>query len=146
MMNASPIREKLLGSWRLVASDSRDANGDANAPLGDDPIGQLTYDASGTVCAQLMRRGQPHFRSDDWQRASAEEKASAWSGYFGYFGTFTIDEGTGTIVHRVDGSWFPNLVGTEQVRHFSLAGNRLTLTAETPRGRVSLVWEKVNAA
>jgi Lipocalin-like domain len=144
IMNTVQVRERLLGSWRFVSAESRNASGDASSPLGDDPIGQLTYDASGTVSAQLMRRSQPHFCNDDWQLASAEEKASAWSGYFGYFGTFTVDEMAGTIVHRIDGSWFPNLVGTEQVRHFSLAGNRLTLNAETPWGRVSIVWEKVN--
>jgi Lipocalin-like domain len=146
IMNAAPVRERLLGSWRFVSGDSRDADGNASSPLGDDPIGQLTYDASGTVSAQLMRRNQPHFRNDDWQRASAQEKAGAWSGYFAYFGTFTVDEMAGTIVHRIEGSWFPNLVGTEQVRHFSFAGNRLTLNAETAWGRVSIVWEKVNTS
>lgn len=143
-MNATSIREKLLGSWRLVSPEAGGADADASSPLGDDPIGMLTYDASGTVSAQLMRRNQPPFRNDDWRNAATEEKAAAWSGYFGYFGTFTIDESAGTVTHHVEGSWFPNLVGTEQVRYYSFAGNRLSLDAHTPWGRVSLVWEKLS--
>jgi hypothetical protein len=142
-MNAASIREKLLGSWRLVSSEARGLDGDADFPLGDDPIGMLTYDASGTVSAQLMRQNQTLFRNDDWRYATTDEKAAAWSGYFGYFGTFTVDEKAGTVTHHVEGSWFPNLVGTEQVRYCSFAGSRLSLDAHTPWGRVSLVWAKL---
>jgi hypothetical protein len=138
------LRERLLGSWRFVSSEIRTPAGEATSPLGEDPIGQLTYDASGTVSAQLMRRNQPHFRDDDWQRATAAEKAAAWGGYFGYFGKFTTDDRAGTVTHHIDGSWFPNLVGTNQVRRCSFDGNRLTLDAETPWGRVTIVWERIN--
>jgi hypothetical protein len=136
------LRDKLLGSWRLVESEGRDASGEANAPLGEDPIGLLTYDASGTVSAQLMRRNQPRFRSDDWQRATAKEKSAAWSGYFGYFGVFAVDERAKTVIHYVEGSWFPNLVGTQQIRYWSFKGRRLVLSAHTPWGDVTLVWER----
>ena len=137
------LQERLVGSWRLASWDWHDASGAVSSPLGDDPAGLLMYDAAGTVSAQLMRRNQPQFRDDDWRNATDEEKAAAWSGYFGYFGTYTVDEATGTITHQIDGSWFPNLVGTEQVRRYSLDGNRLTLHAETLWGYVSIVWEKV---
>lgn len=137
---------RLTGSWRIVSWHWYDASGAVSSPLGDDPVGLLIYDASGVVSAQLMRRNQPKFQDDDWLRATDEEKAMAWSGYFGYFGTYTIDEPAGTITHSIEGSWFPNLVGTEQVRRYSLDGNRLTLHAETPWGHVSIVWEKVAVA
>jgi Lipocalin-like domain len=142
-MNAAQLREKLLGSWRLVSWEWRNAAGNVNSPLGDDPVGLLTYDASGTVSAQLMRPNQPRFGDDDWQRATAEEKAAAWSAYFGYFGRYTIAEGAGAVTHHIEGSWFPNLVGTEQVRICSFIGDRLSLHAETPWGSVTIVWEKV---
>ncbi len=100
------------------------------------------YDASGRVSAQLMRRNHARFASGDWQRATAEEKASAWSGYFGYFGTYTIDEKAASVTHHIEGSWFPNLVGTEQVRYFRLMGNQLILDADTDWGEVRVVWEK----
>ncbi len=89
-----------------------------------------------------MRPNQPRFVDDDWRRAQLAERAAAWLGYFCYFGTYTVDEAAGTVTHRVAGSWFPNLVGTDQLRYVTLAENRLSLTAETPWGRVTLVWEK----
>ena len=114
-----------------------------DSPLGEDAIGQLIYDRSGAVSAQLMRRHQAPFVDDDWRRARPEERAAAWLGYFCYFGTFDVDEGASTVTHHVEGSWFPNLVGTDQLREFTLAENRLWLTAQTPWGRVTLVWEKI---
>lgn len=142
----SNLHTRLTGSWRIVSWDWYDANGAVSSPLGDDPVGLLMYDASGVVSAQLMRRNQPKFQDDDWLRATDKEKAMAWSGYFGYFGTYTIDETAGAITHSIEGSWFPNLVGTEQVRRYSLDGNRLTLHAETPWGHVSIVWQKMAVA
>jgi len=141
-MTPEEIQERLIGSWRPVSWDWYDAGGAVNSPLGENPVGLLIYDRSGFVSAQLMRRQQPLFRDDDWRHAADEEKAAAWSGYFGYFGRYTIDEEAGTITHRVEGSWFPNLVGTCQVRQYSFDGNRLSLTAQTPWGHVILVWEK----
>jgi hypothetical protein len=138
-----PLGDRLLGSWKVASWRWDDANGSVTSPLGEDPAGVLMYDAAGTVSAQLMRRNQPPFVSDDWRSATAEEKAAAWSGYFAYFGTYTVDESAGTITHHVEGSWFPNLVGTHQVRRFVLAGDRLALSADTEWGEVTIVWEKL---
>jgi hypothetical protein len=134
------LRERLLGSWRPVSWDWRDERGDVESPLGQNPIGLLMYDDAGTVSAQLMRPNQPSFVHDDWRQASDEEKASAWIGYFCYFGTFSVDEEAGIVTHHVEGSWFPNLVGTDQVRQCTLTGDRLSLSAETEWGRVTIVW------
>jgi hypothetical protein len=136
------LRERLLGSWRLLSSDWHDEAGEVDSPLGDDPLGQLTYDDSGTVSAQLTRRNPLRFADDDWRCATADERAGAWSGYFAYFGTYNVDEEACAVIHHVEGSSFPNLVGTEQRRGCTIAGNRLTLAADTPWGRVTIVWEK----
>jgi hypothetical protein len=42
----------------------------------------------------------------------------AWVNYFGYFGTYSVDEQNKAVIHRIEGSWFPNLVGTEQIRYY----------------------------
>jgi hypothetical protein len=139
------LRDRLLGSWRVAKWEWEDREGAVTSPLGDDPVGQLVYDASGRVSAQLMRRHQPLFCDDDWRHATDEEKARAWSGYFGYFGTYTVDEQARTVTHHIEGSWFPNLVGTRQVRRYSFDGDRLSLEAETPWGHVTIVWERIES-
>jgi len=138
----SKLRAKLIGAWRLRASEWFDASGRVESPLGPEPVGLLMYGDSGVVSVQLMRPNQSKFSDDDWRLASDEEKASAWLGYFCYFGTFTVDEVSSTVTHYVKGSWFPNLVGTEQLRAFVFDGNALSLTAQSALGRVTLVWER----
>jgi hypothetical protein len=95
------------------------------------------------VSAQLVRINQPRFASDDWQQASTEEMCAAWPSYFGYFGTFTIDAEAAAVTHHIEAGWFPNLVGTEQVRSYRFEGGQLVLDADTTWGQVRIIWEKL---
>lgn len=142
--HANQIRDKLLGAWKLITWEIPGSTGTVTYPLGPQAIGQLMYDATGRVSAQLMQPGQPRFVSDDWLQGQTEEKAAAWSGYFGYFGTFTIDIDAGAVIHHIEGSWFPNLIGTQQVRYYHFEGDdRLVLSADTAWGPVRIIWDRV---
>jgi hypothetical protein len=44
------------------------------------------------MSARLTRRHPARFANNDWRRATAGEKGQAWSSYFGYFGTYSLDE------------------------------------------------------
>ena len=142
MLTAEQIRSELLGTWTLISWYQVHENGTIDYPLGADAVGQLMYDDSGRVSAQLAAVDQPRFASDDWQQASPEEMRSAWPRYFGYFGTFTVDADKGAVTHHIEGGWFPNLVGTRQVRHYRFDDDRLVLDASTPWGDVRIIWEK----
>jgi hypothetical protein len=87
MRTAEEIRGLLPGTWRLVRWQMRNPDGTVSYPLGEGALGQLMYDAGGRMSAQLMRRHQSHFASDNWREATRDEKAAAWGEYFGYFGT-----------------------------------------------------------
>jgi hypothetical protein len=136
--------EKLLGAWRLISWEEHEPGREVTYPVGPDAVGQISYDAAGRMSAQLVRPNQQRFTSEDWREASKDEKASAWSNYFGYFGTYTVNEKAATIVHHIEGSWFPNLVGTDQVRHYRFDGDRVILNADTKWGHVRIIWEKIN--
>jgi hypothetical protein len=138
----SEVAERLVGAWRLVSWEAFDSEGQVTFPLGRDAIGQLFYDQAGRMSAQLMRRNQAHFESKDWREATIEERASAWLGYFGYFGSYEIDEAAGVVAHLIEGSWFPNLVGKKELRHYRFEGELLVLDANTEWGRVRIVWDK----
>jgi hypothetical protein len=139
----SDVRVRLIGTWRLVRWEARDRHGPVTFPLGEDAIGQIHYSGDGRMSAQLMRRNQHRFASDDWRQATQNERAEAWSNYFGYFGTYTIDESASVVAHHVEGSWFPNLVLETENRHYRFDGDRLVLDAETHWGNVHIVWEKI---
>jgi hypothetical protein len=135
----------LLGAWRLVSWYEVKADGEKVYPLGREAQGQIMYSDDGHVSAQLVRKDLAPFGSPDWREATEGERAAAWLDYFGYFGTFSIDEARQAVVHHVEGSWFPNLVGSEQVRLFRLDGDELILDAATDWGQVVIIWRRAGS-
>jgi Lipocalin-like domain len=62
--------------------------------------------------------------------------------YFGYFGVYEVDLRRQSVIHHVKGSWFPNVGGGDQFRHFRLEGDLLVLDADTGWGKVRIVWAR----
>ncbi len=140
------ITAKLLGAWRLVSYESRISGKETVYPFGEDAVGQLTYDYTGRMSAQLMKAQRPRSLSVNLSIGSEEEIKAV--GYLTYFGTFEVEEDKGMVTHHVEGALFPKWIGTKLRRLFELSGEHLTL--KTPpisfKGEeiVSvLVWEKI---
>lgn len=134
----------LTGTYRLVRCEVRWSDGNIECPYGKEPDGLLVYTASGYFTGHVMRPGVPKLTAGA-RRAPAEETRAAFLGYIGYYGSYSVDETAGTVTHRVLGSWHPNWVGTNQVRHFSLENGKLVIeTPSVPSGgrsyRTLLVW------
>jgi len=146
--SASLVQREFVGTWRLVSFESRDSANAVSYPWGEDPQGLLVYDERGNMSVQLMRPHRPAFVSADMRAGTADEVRSAFEGYVGYFGTYTIDAPRNTVTHHISGSSFPNWVGIDQARYYQLEGQRLTLStpAIVVGGRAlrsMLVWERV---
>jgi hypothetical protein len=139
----APIKERFIGTWKLVSFESRSPSGELTYPRGSNPVGRLTYDRDGRMAVQIMRPGVGKFAGPSSRAATAAEAESAFRGYSAYFGTYFVDEAADQVIHKVESSLFPNWVGTEQKRFFRFEGNRLTLEADTAAGRSKLVWERV---
>ena len=136
----------IMGTYRLVSCTMLWSNGEEEMPYGEAPEGLLVYARTGHFTGHLMRKGVPRFRSGA-RRATDQEIRAAFLGYLGYYGTYVVDESARTVTHCVLGSWHPNWVGTNQVRHYSFDGD--TLVIETPRissggrwYRTRLVWRR----
>ena len=94
--------------------------------LGDRPPGRLYYDASGVMMLQMMRPGRTAaIATPTDPRDSTNPRVIL--GYDAYFGTYAVDENAGTITHHVEGSLFPEDLGKDFVRGFTLEGDTLTL-------------------
>ena len=140
-------KEQFIGSWKLVSSEFRRPDGEATYPMGRDAVGIIMYDASGHMSTQIMQPNRPTFASGDHLRGTPEEIKSAFSGYIAYYGTYEVNEEEGTVTHHVQGSLFPNWVGTALRRFFEFSGNRLILrTSPMPMGGEQitgvLTWER----
>jgi len=141
MTEISP--DALVGAWRLVAIESTDEAGAVSHPFGPDPSGQLIYQPNGRMSAQLVRSARTRCVSEDNLAATDSEAVAAWRGYVGYFGTFSVDASAGTVTHHVEGAWFPNFEGRDQIRSCRLDGNRLELGGPTPYGMTRISWERI---
>lgn len=119
--------EKLAGTWKIVSFELRSSSGEVIYPYGRDPLGTVMYDSRGNMSVLLVRRDRPEFASNDPFRGTPEEIKAAFEGFAAYCGTYEVNEEDGTVTHHIEGSWFPNWVGADQVRFFECSGDQLLL-------------------
>lgn len=137
------IQQRFIGSWKLISYEFTSKTGEVSYPRGRNAVGRISYDAAGRMFVQIMQPGCPQFAGSDVRQGTPDEMIAAYHGYLAYYGTYTIDESRGVVVHEVEASLFPNYVGSDQVRHYTFSGARLTLEVETELGRGKLVWERL---
>jgi hypothetical protein len=115
-------RRRFVGSWRLAKAELITAGRSVAHPYGSNATGRLTYDADGFVSAQIM---------------------SDQGAYGAFFGTYSVDEREGVVVHRVEGSSQPRQAGADQRRRFRFSSDTLTLEGDGPEGRTITVWQRL---
>ena len=100
---------------------------------GEHPQGLTVYDRSGWMAVQLVSDPAPTVPAGDsrdaFRNAPVAEKAIAADGYYAYFGPYTIDERAAKVTHHLRQSLYPGERGANVVRHYTIAGDLLTLVA-----------------
>jgi Lipocalin-like domain len=145
---ASQIRDRLVGTWRLLSTEETLKDGSTRPfpAFGPNAKGFLMYQRDGYMCAQLVNPDL--HRWADALHPTPEEKAAAADSTFAYCGRYEIDVKQQWIVHLPETATNPAYVGSRQVRPFRLEGNRLILSDaekdEPSVARWKLVWEKVD--
>lgn len=141
----------LVGGWRLRSWVSIADDGSEARPMGDAPDGLLAYTATGTMIGIMGPDARPRFATDDVTGGAPEEQAQAFGTFIAYGGRYAIDGDT--VTHHVETSLFPNWIGTEQRRRWSLDASRRQLTITSPplvlggATRIQrLTWERVDVA
>lgn len=117
----------IVGTWALVATEWRRADGRHANPFGAGATGILIYTEEGYMSAQVMRADRP---PAPVASATGIDMAMAGgvAGYIAYFGTYSVDVGHGAVTHYVIGASFPAWSGGEVRRGFRVESGRLTLT------------------
>ncbi len=144
----SAVAAKLRGTWKLVSMESRTASGEITYPYGKDAIGYISYDATGHMSVHIMRVGRPRAN----RQAPAEERVRAYEGYIAYFGTYEVNEKDEVVIHHMEGNLNASLTGTDYIRYYEFAGDKLTLIpTEKVEGKfrpksaatLRLTWQRV---
>lgn len=118
---------RLVGSWRLVSYEDKPAKGPSVFPYGTEPKGFLVYDTAGHMAIQIMKQPHPRVASGDEERVTPQEKEALFDAYIAYFGTYRVDEATGSVIHHVEGDLYDVYIGRDEPRPFELSGDRLVL-------------------
>jgi hypothetical protein len=139
-------KNPLAGTWTLLEYTSKDNEGVVTRPFGTNLRGLLIYSPEGYMSVQIMKAVRPSFELNDLFSGGTEERAGAMSSYIAYAGRYTI--APDHVTHHVEWSLFPNWVGDDQVRYWTVENEVLTL--RTPAMRTggkdhvgTLKWKRV---
>lgn len=139
--NPDSGHEKLFGTWRLVSYENVE-NGRKIYRYGQKPLGLFIYTADGHVAIQIANAANPAcvapvptvFASDERIRAESqlpectpEQLRQLVDGYVAYWGTYSVDESAGVLIHHVESDFKGGTIGTDQRRPFRLEGDRLVI-------------------
>ncbi len=144
--NNIKVRDRFIGTWRLVTFDALLADGTKSQPYGDAPEGRIQYEKSGRMSAMLMRSNRRKISASMPENATTEELRDIAKSFTSYYGAFDVDESKQIVTHHLSFANNPNWIGTDLVRSYQFEGNRLILSAASPLSAGStlrLVWERL---
>jgi hypothetical protein len=124
---------QLVGTWRLVAREDRTLDGEPRTDpvLGSDPVAILIYDAGGSFAAQFMRRDRSIVATPTAPAVPGSNNSTAVNGYDAYFGTYTVDDSSGTVTQTLQGAISAADVGKVVTREMRVIDGKLTIQLQT---------------
>jgi len=136
------LRDRIVGTWKLVSVDSVRPNGQTlNFWMGLHPTGLIIYQPNGYMAVQIMHDPRAMFaKTPPTSTPTYDELKNAFFGYYAYWGTYTINEADSSVVHSVQGSLLPGEVGLNYKRFLSIDGTKLIVTTPTFKAAVALAF------
>jgi hypothetical protein len=119
------MTESLAGTWSLVAWRRIAEDGTVSYPLGEEARGLLTYASNGRMTVQITGANRAALDADDPLGGKEGARAEAYSTYLAYFGTYKVQGQS--VVHHIESSLYPNWVGQDQVRPYTVESGQLVL-------------------
>jgi hypothetical protein len=136
------LRQKIVGTWRLVSVVYEDQETKALTPvLGEHPRGRQIATADGRWLALVTAEGRPVPKTD-------EERAQALRSMIAYTGRYRVEGGK--VVTKVEAAWNEAWVGGEQTRFIRFEGDRLFIESppmphpnvNNKTVRVIVIWDR----
>ena len=135
------LKDQLVGAWMFVSSTTKLPDG---TPVwGSNPKGLTIFTDNGRYSSHVMSASRPKFRSNSRITGTPDENKATVAGSLGYSGTYSVSDKT--LAFKIEASTYPNAVGDEQKRSFTLTGDELkyTNTAPTAGGTAEAVLKRV---
>ena len=141
---AQTTAKDLVGTWTLV-SITLEQDGKKADFYGPNPQGQITFDPNGRVSMIITRSDLPKFASNNRREGSPEENKAVVQGSIAYFGTYSVSDTDKTCAIHIEAATFPNWIGADQKRSFTISGDELKWTTPTTSlgsGTAVDVWKR----
>lgn len=144
---ATGLRQRLLGSWRLIEPVTVDkATGQTSLWNGRPGpyTGMIVYLANGMMSVHIGSARAA--TTTPWESLTDAERCTAANTWYGYFGRYELDEAKSQVRHILTGSLQPDETGRTLVRNLKLDGNQLTITTVVPPEAKTynrLTWERI---
>jgi Lipocalin-like domain len=119
--------EQLIGYWTLV-SVTNEKDGKITETFGPNPKGLFIFDRSGRYVVLQFKADIPKFASNSRDKGTPEENRAVVQGSSVHYGTYTVNEKEGSFTLRPEAATFPNWVGIDQKRSFSISDDVLMIT------------------
>lgn len=128
---AAAALNPLVGAWSLERVDAVLVDGNRVVPNeavddADHAKGLIVYDASGWMALQIGAGNRAPDKSGPIGRARPIPTGS----YYAYYGTYAVEPDARLVRHHIADSMMAPEIGTITLRHFSIDGDRLTLTSD----------------
>jgi len=124
---AANTAQQLIGHWTLVSSKN-EQDGKTTESFGSNPKGLFIFDRSGRYAFLQFRSDLPKFASNSRDKGTPEENKAVVVGSLAHFGTYSVNEKEGSFSVHPEAGTFPNWVGIDQKRFFSISGDELKIT------------------
>ena len=145
---AQPVN-KVVGAWKMVSAQI-DRGGSRTPAYGPQPNGMLVFTEDMRFIEVLTDATLPRFASDVRGEGTVEENRAAMAVNIAFFGTYTVDEKGDLSGNRVEGSTFPNWVGsvrTQEQLRIVVEGDRMMEYFRRPEGSsIVIEWQRLGRA
>ena len=141
---ASTSAKQLIGVWKLISLKT-EANGKTWEPYGPNPRGLFFFDRSGYYAVLQFSPDIPKFAANSRDKGTPEENRAVVLGSNAHFGKYAVNEKEGFFTVRAEAGTYPNWVGVDQKRIFSITGDELKITnpITSTGGKSTLVLKRV---
>ena len=139
------LEKRLIGSWAMTGN-VLDQDGKKSEPFGPNAKGTVMFTSDKRVALVITRVDVPKFASNNRTTGTPEENKAATAGSIAYFGTYEVNDADKLLTMHLEGSTFPNWVGTDQKRTLELSGDELKFINKNPsmgQGVVTVTWKRV---
>jgi hypothetical protein len=139
------LKEQLVGNWTFVSSIDTNKDGTKTDRFGPNAKGLVMFDPSGRFSFLISRASIPKFAAGNVNQGTAEENKSVVQGMIAYFGTWSVDEASKTLMTNIEAGSYPNLNGGTQKRTItSITADELKYTnpATTAGTSSDVVWRR----